>query len=452
MREESVEPIPLPLQERFPGEAAWAEATPSGAPDYASAPQSLPFDVWLNQPDAGVRWADRDIWGSLIQPVTVPLGLVSGWMTDLAASWTDPTCVPRVYGVYEYVHWWTRGMCLPPLVTTSPDGTPLPDAGVLGLPDTVVLFGNERRGAMDHPGGRFELGVNLDCAGWTAVELDYLVLGETDFWFGVTAPDDASILARPYFNTFTGSNDAELVGYPGVLDGSIQVEGDSQFQGGGVSLRRNLIEPLLANDLRRRLDFVVGWRFLELDETLSIREDLVSTQTGGTIPPGTEIFVYDWFRTENEFHGGDVGFEWDWGRGRLGATAIARIALGSVRRRASIVGVTAVTEPGSSALYSPGGLLALPSNMGNHEDSTFTAVPEFGGNVYFLLRPGVRVNFGYTLIFFPDVWRPGDAIDLYVDPRQLPPPTITGATSPSFGPRSDSFWAQGLNLGFEVRY
>ena len=53
---------------------------------------------------------------------------------------------PRYGGFWitgEYLNWSAKGDKLPPLVTTSPPGTPLAQAGVLGAPGTSVLFGDE---------------------------------------------------------------------------------------------------------------------------------------------------------------------------------------------------------------------------------------------------------------------------------------------------------------------
>ena len=41
----------------------------------------------------------------------------------------------------DYLAWTVKGDHPPPLVTASPDGTPLAQAGVLGAPGTTVLFG-----------------------------------------------------------------------------------------------------------------------------------------------------------------------------------------------------------------------------------------------------------------------------------------------------------------------
>ena len=49
----------------------------------------------------------------------------------------------KAFGVAtEYIEWWVNGSHTPALVTTSPDGTPQNQAGV--LPAATVLFGNQR--------------------------------------------------------------------------------------------------------------------------------------------------------------------------------------------------------------------------------------------------------------------------------------------------------------------
>ena len=43
----------------------------------------------------------------------------------------------------EALLWWTRGGQTPPLLTTSPGSTPQAQAGVLGQPNTTILFGDQ---------------------------------------------------------------------------------------------------------------------------------------------------------------------------------------------------------------------------------------------------------------------------------------------------------------------
>ena len=101
---------------------------------------------------------------------------------------------------------------------------------------------------------------------------------------------------------------------------------------------------------------------------------------------------------------------------------------------------------------SPGGLLALASNSGTHDSGQLSVVPELGCTLAFDLASQVRATVGYNLLYWNAVARPGDQIDLNLDPRQFPPSAVTGATRPQFVLHTSDYWAQGLNLGLEVRF
>src|SRR5262245_860546 len=65
--------------------------------------------------------------------------------------WDDCSCHAFRF---EYLGWFTRARNVPPLVTTSPAGTVRTDAGVLGLPTTTTLYGNDPIGTNLRNGGR----------------------------------------------------------------------------------------------------------------------------------------------------------------------------------------------------------------------------------------------------------------------------------------------------------
>ncbi len=386
----------------------------------------------------------------------------------------------------EYLYWWSKGMRLPELITTSPWGTDPAVAGRTDHPDTTVLYGGDRQDAQGSSGVRVRGSVALDCCGCNKLDFEYFYLGDTDFHYCRETPTDYDILARPYYNPWTGNQDAEFVGYPGQVDGRVEVSGSTSFQGYGVWLRHNLLccggggcggggcgggGGILAGFGRGggslagcgddccpprrawmpcRIDLLGGYRHLDLDENVTIREYLTVTDPAGSIPFGTELDIYDRFDTKNDFDGFDVGLNWDWCCGKFGVNALTKVAFGQVRRRASIYGFTDITEPMMPTQYYDGGLLALPSNMGSYEDTDFTVIPEVGLNLYYQLSCKLRLNFGYSMVFFRDVLRAGDVIDLDVDPRQLPPPTVFNSTQPNFQDWHDDFWAQGLNAGLEL--
>ena len=77
----------------------------------------------------------------------------------------------------ECLLWWTKGMSLPPLVTT---GAP-EDGGVLGRPDTSVLLPDGRLYDQVRWAGRLRVGSWLDQCQRLGVEGEYLVLGRPVF-------------------------------------------------------------------------------------------------------------------------------------------------------------------------------------------------------------------------------------------------------------------------------
>ena len=144
-----------------------------------------------------------------------------------------PVCSPpgRIWLRADYLMWWTSGMNLPPLVTTSPAGTEIGQAGVLGQPGTTILFGGNTVDTDGRSGVRTTIGMWLDaCHVWN-LEFDYLTLGSRGSSFDQTSTGDP-ILARPFFNLYdlsTGLShqDAELSG----LHGRDRGDGDGGRQG-----------------------------------------------------------------------------------------------------------------------------------------------------------------------------------------------------------------------------
>src|SRR5437764_1214525 len=66
----------------------------------------------------------------------------------------------RFWASAEYLYWWTKGMNIPPLVTSGSAANAIP--GALGQPGTGTLFGNNIDGE-GQSGGRFTAGFWLNC-------------------------------------------------------------------------------------------------------------------------------------------------------------------------------------------------------------------------------------------------------------------------------------------------
>jgi hypothetical protein len=340
-------------------------------------------------------------------------------------------------------------MNTPPLVSASPPGTPLANAGVLGTPGATVLFGGNNDLLNDSRWGfRFSGGGWLDESKQIALEADYLGLRDLSQTFRASS-FGTDIISRPFFNALTNVPDAELVSFPNVLAGTVTVSANSEFQSAGARLRWNMgCEDLGCGDVFR-WHLLTGYRFAELEESLVIREQLLSLQ------PGNGTFdLHDRFRAQNEFHGGEIGSVWRVRRDRWDCELLAKLALGNVQQTVTISGDTQTDDGLGAPQILPGGLLAQRTNSGTFRRNRFATVPELGATVGYRVGRGWSASLGYSVIFWRNVVRPGDQIDPVVNTNLIPPETVpfSGPLRPAFGFRETAFWAQGINFGLNYRW
>jgi hypothetical protein len=344
----------------------------------------------------------------------------------------------------EALLWWTKGGQTPPLLTTSPASTPLAQAGVLGQPGTSVIFGDQEMNQGLHGGARITFGTWFGCCQEYGVEFSYIILGENTQSFSDSSMGNP-ILARPFFNTTTGAEDSHIIAYPNVASGTFNATSTENLDGADVLFRRALV-----HGCDGRVDLLLGYRFVRLTDGLEIADSATSSGTGTIAPAGTTINTVDVFHTRNDFNGGDLGFATEWRRGRWGMETLLKLGIGSTHSEVVINGATSVTANGSSTV-SNGGLLALPSNIGTHDSNQFSVMPELGLTLTCDVSEHLRARVGYTLLYWSNVARPGDQIDLNVDTNQFPPPIATGE-KPAFVLHTSDFWAQGVNVGLDYRF
>lgn len=348
----------------------------------------------------------------------------------------------------EYLLWWTQGNNVPPLVTQSPVGTPRDQAGVIGAPGTTVIFGGDLNDDI-RSGFRLRFGGWLDCCQTSGIEASYFFLGDSNESFS-RGGDNNCVISRPFINAVDGAQDAQLVCFPGVLSGTVSVDADSSFTGFDVNYRKNL-----CCDCCSRVDWLLGFRYLRLDDDLTIREDLTVVGTDpavNNVPVGTRFQILDSFRTRNEFYGPQIGMT---GERRWGAAFVnwrGLIAFGTTHKEVTIDGSTTITRPGGAPVTYPGGLLALPTNIGRYVKNDFAIVPEIGLNAGYQVTEHARLFVGYSFLYWSNTTRTGDVIDPVVNPTQLPPGQLVGPARPAFQWRDSDFWAQGISFGAELRY
>jgi hypothetical protein len=359
-----------------------------------------------------------------------------------------PPCGPRgrTWVNFEWLYWATTGQSLPPLVAVSLPGTPRTAAGIVGIPTTEIVAGSSRVNDDVRNGFRVTGGFWLNDGQTFGIEGDFFFLGRSREGFGLSSVG-SPVVARPFFNALTGQPDAQLVAFPG-LAGTVTVDATSDVIGGGVNALHNLCCTPCG-----RVDFLLGYRYFSLTDEVAITEDLTAVDGSSGAVPGTRFQILDRFRTENDFHGGVLGLAGEKRRGKYFFAARASVALGTNYQTTRIDGSTTIAPPGGPGTTFPGGLLALPSNIGTYDRSEFAVLPEA------MLRGGVqctehlRTYIGFNFLYLSNVVRAGDQIDLRVNPNQLPPATAAGGPPvPQFPNKTTDFFIYGVNIGAELRF
>ena len=354
-----------------------------------------------------------------------------------------------IWGSAEYLLWWVEGQKVPALVTTSAPGAAPAEAGVPGLPGTSVLFGDRTFHDGARSGVRLTIGTWLDGCRTCGVGGEFFILcNQTeDFALGSSS---FPILARPIFNTVTQRPDAEIVAFPGLVSGSVSASSESQLLGAAGFFRHELCCSTDCCGPSYRVQTLVGYRYLNLDERITIDENLAAGGTPGSPIPPTTFLVHDSFRTQNQFHGGDIGLAGYFSRGPVTLSALAKIALGANVRDLVVAGSTGILSAGATPTNFDGGLLTA-GRTGSVDSCIFAVVPEVRLGVAYRLTDCVQVSVGYNLWWWTNVARAGDQINLAVNPNQLPP-VVGPVASQIPAIRDTTMWVQGLSLGLLFNY
>jgi len=391
-------------------------------------------------------------WGAAIDeiPVVPPPGAWAG--APAIAPGDSPSAQlyreggPRWWLTGEVLLWWPQGQRVPPLVTTSPVGTSPAAAGVLGTGTTSVLYGGTRIDDEMHVGGRFSAGYWLSDCHDCGIGGSFFFLGEHGEHFHAESNGDL-ILARPIFDVTIPGQSSEITAAPGVAAGAIDVFSSTQLLGADAFLRKKICCGSCY-----RLDVIGGYRYLFLHDELEIDETLTSIGTGASVPVDTTFDITDRFATWNHFHGGNLGLLLQYRMDQWSVELMGQFAIGATIHEIEIGGVTTVTVPGAAPVTQPGGFLTLSSNSGRFTNSSFSLVPEFRISVGYQLTERLRAFVGYDFLYWTNVVRAGDQVNLNINPNLLPPAIPGGPAEPSLHNHHTDFWAQGINLGLSLNY
>jgi hypothetical protein len=203
------------------------------------------------------------------------------------------------------------------------------------------------------------------------------------------------------------------------------------------------------------LDGLLGYRAVSLDESIAVHENLALLAPPAAFGPVNGIAVADKFSTSNRFYGGQVGLRGElWLLDRLSLGMTTKVALGTTWERVTVNGSTTALANGTPIATGVGGLLALPTNIGERTHNSFSVIPEVGLSLNYQVTDWLRLSAGYNFLYWSNVVRPGAQIDPNVNRTFQPfsPVAPTGPTVPAALFHSSDFWAQGLTLGLEFRY
>lgn len=306
-------------------------------------------NVVLNQPGIGDPYAIANPQGGG--------GLIPGF-PGVGAPLSE-----RFWLRTEYLLWWTDRMDAPPLVTGSPAGTPGSEAGVLGLPDTNVLYGGGEINEQTANGFRLNSGFWLTRQRVFAIEGEYFRFADQEGSFSASG-DGAPIVARPFFDVTTGAQNSQLISFPGLVAGRVDVSASSQLDSVLINGRVALLPNNSAwptCDEPDRVDWLIGYRHLRLRDRLAISD----LQTELDVTPAGTIASSESFATENRFNALQLGVAHRANFRRAWLESLLRVAVGSNSQRVQIDGATTLTEPSTSSTFS-GGMLALDSNIGSY--------------------------------------------------------------------------------------
>jgi hypothetical protein len=347
------------------------------------------------------------------------------------------------WGGMELLLWWPKAAPVPPLVTATWTGTP----PVLGDPDTQLLVGGRALGNPLVAGGRFGHGWSVNECETFGYELVYFFLGSRTNEATVTNVGNPRVRAvgLPFVDAVTGAEDVFVTAAPGGPNGSVFVTTTTRMQGAEFNFVANL-----ADRKGWKLNGLVGYRFLQVHEGLTVQQMQYTSRTFGP--------TYDEFDGHNRFHGGQLGLHADLTRGWVFCELTGKVAFGQTFEVVRIDGATAVYTPvvgGVRRDHYAGGVYAVPSNIGRYTQGVFAVVPEATVKFGVKLGDAGRFYVGYNFLYLSDAVRPGDQIDRTVSQAHilaLLPGVPVGPDRPRpLFTRSD-FWAQGIVLGLETRY
>jgi hypothetical protein len=366
----------------------------------------------------------------------------------------------------DYLVWKVHSTTVPPITLIHSVPFFIPALGGTTNLDFVNTIQLPTGLELDYPG---RSGVLLKAGAWLddrwGVEATYFQIEERKAGSAVSATDVLNI-NTPFFTTFSSPIPGAPAGTPPVfstipstLPGIITVNaaavGEPNVYGAELSIRHAGIN--FGGCFK--FQCLAGFRFVNADEFLNVTDSVSIVPTGPLIvgssivvlPNTLGVTTFDHIGTQNRFYGAQVGgsVEGCWGNFFVNGTA--KFAVGAVDEHVNIASATSFVGGGTQ----PGGALTSALDVGNHSRVQASILTDVGFNVGYQICDHCRAYVGYSLIYMPDLVRPGAQVGTALSTTHV---TFAGTTTTAGIPQSafrfseTELTLQGLNFGLEFRY
>lgn len=239
-------------------------------------------------------------------------------------------------------------------------------------------------------------------------------------------------------NPGTAQEDAVIISQQGLFTGSVQAEFETK-----LFLTDGYARMTFCRNKASRLELIGGYTYAKLDDTLAITSNRVDT-SNPTLPGVAFSSLYD---TENEFYGGQIGFESLVTRGCWSARMLSKIHLGNMEQTVTKLGTTADSLAGN-VIATQNSSVLIDEQQGTETQDVFTFIPELDFTIGYRFRDHVSFTAGYTFLYFDNVAMAGDQVD-----RNRDTSTIGANVTPvGYEIIEGNHWVQGISLGASVDY
>ncbi|MEI8124856.1 MAG: BBP7 family outer membrane beta-barrel protein [Parachlamydiaceae bacterium] len=371
---------------------------------------------------------------------------VQGYDAYSAQCYDPCGCSDQFWVDAEYLYWGIKN---------SPEPVVLVSEGASDTAEALTpVIGGANVSNDWRSGGKFGLGYWFDETRHYGIEGNYFFIptGSTKKTVSSDALEGSNYLVAPYYDVVAGAEAYDyLIANPGVWSGTATRKIGNWMQ--GAELNGLAVFPC---DCNFNVTALVGFRYWNFNENLTF-----STNSPYVAPHAIDIFeTTDKFDVQNNFYGGQVGVGFDYSYDCFSVNVKAKVALGAIMEELDIHGSTLTNDFDSLGVAQEfeGGVYALPTNIGHHNKTNFSVIPEVEINFGYQVTDCFRLKLGYTFFYVSNMIWAGDQIDANINQSQSvaytgdASPVLVGQASPTAFLRTSSFWAQGVNAGFEFQF